>query len=86
MSRANVHELRDWAQGEFGGEGWNFTVSPGTFSNFLHGVNPSAGFRIGVMLIDWVVSWVVFDTSDAGWDSAGTVIGEGRIDLEAVTA
>lgn len=71
-----IAELVQWANDEFGGDGWSFRESElaGSTIRFIYGAGH--GFRITVMITYWVVSWLVFDMTEE-WSER--TIDQGRI-------
>lgn len=86
MSRANVHELRDWAQVEFGGDGWEFTTDR-TYFDWVIGALwlPEGVMRMCVIIDDYIVGWNVLWFPRGSDSSDYTTIGFGHIVHSAVT-
>ena len=69
---SNVAELVQWANEEFGGDGWKFKASG---ASFIHGWLDE--LLITVLITSWGVSWIVIDYTQP-WNEQ--VIGSGRIE------
>ena len=61
-----------WANDEFGGDGWKFKASG---ASFIHGWLDE--LLITVLITSWGVSWIVIDYTQ---DWSEQVIGSGRIE------
>lgn len=82
MSRANVYELAEWAQSEFGRDGWMFSSTGGEHCDFLHGTHRAWDLYVVVMVVEWAVTWTVYVCGGPA-DPFGEPVGRGRIDVFA---
>ena len=73
---SNVAELVQWANEEFGADGWKFKASSAHGTPiFIDGW--CGKLLITVLITSWVVSWIVIDYTQ---DWSEQVIGSGRIE------